>query len=115
MLGSPLARVAAFAALLTLLLVGWEQGASRDLREDAIAELDASLEQTARAVAEELDGRAIDAIPGEQLVALADRAGRLAGVRVTLIDSAGILRADTEVAAANLAGIENHAQREEVI
>ena len=115
MLGSPLARTAAFAALLTLLLVGFEQCASRDLRVDAVAELDASLEQTARAVAAELDGRAIGAIPAEELAALADRAGRLAGVRVTLIDPAGFLRADSEVMAANLAGIESHAQREEVI
>ncbi len=115
MLGSSLARTAAFAALLTLLLVGFEQCASRDLRVDAVAELDASLEQTARAVAEELDGHAIGTVPAGELGALADRAGRLAGVRVTLIDAAGSLRADSEVADANLPEIENHAQREEVI
>jgi two-component system phosphate regulon sensor histidine kinase PhoR len=115
MLGSTLARTAAFAALLTLVLVGFEQCASRDLREEAIAELDRSLEETARAVAEELRGRAVDAIPGAELAALAARTGRLAGVRVTLIDAKGFLRADSEIAAANLAGIENHAEREEVI
>jgi two-component system, OmpR family, phosphate regulon sensor histidine kinase PhoR len=115
MLGSPLARIAAFAALLTVILVGWEQCASRDLRADAVAELDTSLEQTARAVAAALDGRAIGATRAEELAALADRAGQLAGVRVTLIDPAGFLLADSEVAAGKLAGIENHAQREEVL
>jgi two-component system phosphate regulon sensor histidine kinase PhoR len=116
MLGSrPLARTAAFAALLTLLLVGWEQCASRDLRAEAIAELDTSLEQTARAVAAALEGRAIDAVPAPELAALAERAGHFAGVRVTLIDTAGSLRAATEMTAANPEGIESDAQREEVI
>ena len=115
MWGSPTARIAAFAALLTLVLVGWDQCASRDLHERALAEVDASLEQTARAVAAELGDRAIAAVPAAQLAALAEHAARYAGVRVTLIDTAGFLRADSEVTAANLAGIENHAQREEVI
>jgi len=115
MLGSPTARTAAFAALLTLLLVGWDQCASRDLHERALAEVDASLEETARAVAAELGDRAVAAVPKAELDALADHAARYAGVRVTLIDSSGFLRADSEVAAANLAGIENHAHREEVI
>ena len=114
MLGSPLARTAAFAALLTLVLVGWDQCASRDLNERALAEVDASLEQTARAIAGELGDRAVGAVPAAELAALADRVNRYAGVRVTLIDTDGLLRADSEVAAANLAGIENHAQREEV-
>src|SRR5213593_294406 len=114
MLGSPLARTAAFAALLTVLLVGWEQCASRDLRAKAVAQLDVSLEETARAVAAELGGRAVGAVPAAQLAEIANRAGRAAGVRVTLIDADGFLRADTEVAAAQLAGIENHAHREEV-
>jgi two-component system phosphate regulon sensor histidine kinase PhoR len=115
MLGSPLARIAAFAALLTVVLVGWEQCASRDLRSDAVAELDASLEQTARAVAAALDGRGIGAIPAQELAALAARTGQLAGVRVTLIDPAGFVRADSEVTDANLPAIESHTQREEVI
>ncbi|TMA33703.1 MAG: PAS domain-containing sensor histidine kinase [Deltaproteobacteria bacterium] len=114
MLGSPLARTAAFAALLTVLLVGWEQCASRDLRAKAVAQLDVSLEETARAVAAELGGRAVGAVPAAQLAEIANRAGRAAGVRVTLIDADGFVRADTEVAAAQLAGIENHAHREEV-
>src|SRR5262245_56228024 len=107
MLGSPLTRTAAFAALLTLALVGWDQCASRDLHERALVEVDASLEQTARSVAAELDGRAIAALPADRLGALASSAARFAGVRVTLIDADGVLRADSEVAAANLAGIEN--------
>src|ERR1700741_4448264 len=102
MLGSPLARTAAFAALLTLLLVGWEQCASHDLRADAVAELDASLEQTARAVAEELHGRAVGSVSAAELHALANHAARLAGARVTLIDAAGSLRADSEVSDENL-------------
>src|SRR5262245_35958280 len=115
MLGSQLTRTAAFAALLTLLLVGWEQCASRDLRANAVAELDDSLEQTARAVAEELGGRAVGAVPPAELHELAYRAARLAGMRVTLIDTDGSLRADSEVSDTNLPAIENHAKREEVI
>jgi two-component system, OmpR family, phosphate regulon sensor histidine kinase PhoR len=115
MLGSPLARTAAFAALLTLVLVGWDQCASRDLNERALADVDASLEHTARAVAADLGDRAITAIPAAELAALAEHAARHAGVRVTLIDAQGYLRADSEVVTANLAGIENHAHREEVI
>src|SRR5262249_48027408 len=115
MLGSPLARTAAFAALLTLVLVGWDQCASRDLHERALAQVDVSLEQTARAVAADLGDRAVAAVSKDELTALAEHAARYAGVRVTLIDADGFLRADSEVAAANLAGIENHAHREEVI
>jgi two-component system phosphate regulon sensor histidine kinase PhoR len=113
--GSPLTRTAAFAALLTVVLVGWEQCASRDLHADAIAQADAALEQTARAVVEELGGRGIEAVPVGQLSELARRASRVAGVRITLIDAAGTMRADSEVHDANLGAIENHAQREEVI
>jgi two-component system, OmpR family, phosphate regulon sensor histidine kinase PhoR len=65
-------------------------------------------------VAELGDGQ-LAALTDEQLAALAERAARLAGVRVTLLDADGNLRADSEVASANLYGIENHAQREEVI
>jgi two-component system phosphate regulon sensor histidine kinase PhoR len=115
MLRSPLARTAVFAALLTVLLVGWEQCASHDLNTKAVAELDVSLEQTARAVAAELGGRAVGAVPAAELAVLADRSARLAGVRVTLLDATGAVRADSEVAAANLPAIENHAEREEVI
>src|SRR5258706_3507164 len=114
MLGSPLARTAAFAALLTVLLVGFEQCASRDLREQSVGELDASLERTARAIAAELGDRALDARRDDELAALAERSARLSGVRVTLIDAAGSLRADSDVVAANLHGIENHGEREEV-
>jgi two-component system phosphate regulon sensor histidine kinase PhoR len=115
MLGSPLARTAAFAALLTLVLVGWDQCASRSLHERALAELDVSLEETARAIAAELGDRAIAEIPKEQLAALVANAAHHARARVTLIDAEGVLRADSEVTARNLPAIENHAHREEVI
>src|SRR5258706_473096 len=101
-------------ALLPVLIVGFEQCASRDLREQSVGELDASLERTARAIAAELGDRALDARRDDELAALAERSARLAGVRVTLIDAAGSLRADSDVVAANLHGIENHAEREEV-
>src|SRR5688572_12438499 len=102
MLGSPTARTAAFAALLTLVLVGWDQCASRDLHERALADADASLEATARAVAAELGDRGIAAVPAPELASIADRAGRSSGVRVTLIDANGFVRADSEVTATNL-------------
>ena len=55
--GSPLARTAAFAALLTIVLVGWDQCASRGLHERALAEVDVALEQSARAIADQLGDR----------------------------------------------------------
>jgi two-component system, OmpR family, phosphate regulon sensor histidine kinase PhoR len=113
--GSPLTRAAACAALLTLLLVGWERCASRDLRADALAQLDARLEQTATAVVAELGGQGVDSAPPDELTALAHRTAREAGVRVTLIGTTGQLRADSEVIDANLASVENHASREEVV
>src|SRR5262245_38970618 len=113
--GSPLTRIAACAALLTLVLVGWEQCASRDMRVEAIAQVDAQLEQTALAIAAELGSRAVDAVSSDELSALVHRAAREAGVRVTLIGGSGQVRADSDVFDANLASVENHAAREEVI
>lgn len=46
--------------------------------------------------------------------ALADELGRLAGARVTVIRKDGVVLGDSEVEAAALAGVENHAARPEV-
>ncbi len=45
----------------------------------------------------------------------ADRLGRLGRVRVTLIAADGAVLGDSEVAAADLRTLENHAQREEIV
>lgn len=46
--------------------------------------------------------------------ALADRLGAALGVRVSFIDAAGVVRGDSEVTAAALRDVENHATRPEV-
>jgi hypothetical protein len=115
MIGSPLRRAAAFAATLTLLLLGFEQWMLRDLRSGEMDLLDARLERMARAISDELDGAPLaDAAP-ERLTDLARRVAGVADVRVTLIDDAGVVRADSDVYASHLASIENHGARAEVL
>src|SRR5437879_2676828 len=71
-----------------------------------------SLESAAR--------RAVGALPPDPaahpggIPALADSLGRLLGARVTLIDSSGVVRGDSEVPRAALSAVENHADRPEV-
>ncbi len=115
MLGRPLSRAAAFAALLTLLLVGWEQCASRDLRARELARLDQALERHARELARWLGEAPPDTLTSKQLAERVDASARAAGVRVTLIDPDGRVRVDSDVYASRLPGIENHAGREEVV
>jgi len=115
MIGSPLRRAAAFAAALTLLLVGFEQWALRDLRHEELARLDGSLERTARTLTEALGGASLAEAAPERLAELARRAAGIAEVRVTLIDAAGVVRADSDVYGTHLAAIENHGGREEVL
>jgi two-component system phosphate regulon sensor histidine kinase PhoR len=114
MFGSALTRTAAFTALLTVLLVGWERCASRDLRSSGLAELDRSLESIAREVEAGLEGRPIDAVSTDALTALADRAARDHGVRVTIVDASGAVRSDSHVRVERLPAIENHGRRVEV-
>ena len=120
MIGSPLGRAAAFAALLTLLLLAWEQWSFRDLRAAEVDRLDRALEQIARAVAAEVAARddrggVGGASPApERLAEWIDEAAAVAGARITVIDAAGVVRADSDVLPSHLSAIGNHGAREEV-
>src|ERR1041385_1659999 len=83
--------------------------AERSLRGDLERDVGASLEAEARLV------RA--ALPADSLEwpAFVTRFGTAGGLRVTLIDRSGRVRADTDVPAAELPTVENHAGRPEVM
>jgi signal transduction histidine kinase len=53
--------------------------------------------------------------PGVDSDALANRLGRLTGHRVTLVDSSGVVRGDAEFDGDELAHLENHATRPEIV
>lgn len=61
-------------------------------------------------------GRLVSALIGDGAFSdsLADELGRLAGARVTLISPDGTVRGDSEVPAARIPSVENHAARPEV-
>ncbi|HEV8612553.1 MAG TPA: hypothetical protein VGQ73_03520, partial [Gemmatimonadales bacterium] len=82
--------------------------AERALRGDLERDLEASLTRQAELVRQ--------AFPADSLQwpAFAQRLGAAAGVRITLIDRDGRVRADTDVPPAELAQVENHADRPEV-
>jgi two-component system phosphate regulon sensor histidine kinase PhoR len=69
------------------------------------------LERGARAISHQI---AVDRVPAERAQDLAETLGNLLGERVTLIDSAGWVRGDSEVELARLPSVENHATRPEV-
>jgi two-component system phosphate regulon sensor histidine kinase PhoR len=83
--------------------------AERSLRGDLERDVGASLEAEARLV------RA--ALPADSLEwpAFVTRFGTAGGLRITLIDRSGRVRADTDVPAAELSTVENHAGRPEVM
>ena len=85
------------------------------LREERVWLVARHVEDLERAAA-----RAAVAVPADStarpggLPALADTLGALLGVRVTLLDSTGVVVGDSEVPRAALAAVENHASRPEV-
>ncbi|HET9327172.1 MAG TPA: ATP-binding protein, partial [Candidatus Eisenbacteria bacterium] len=72
----------------------------------------AALERRARGLAREMETGRLDRAGDPQ--DLAAVLGDVLGLRVTLIDSLGAVRGDSEVPRARLAGVENHASRPEV-
>ena len=112
MFARPLTRAAAFAALLTLLLVAVEPFGFEQLRDADLEELDARLEGVAHELASALPRDWQDAAPDD--LAAVDAAARYAGVRVTLLAESGTIVADSEIAPARLASIENHGDRDEI-
>lgn len=111
MLGRPLTRAAAFAALLTLLLIAAEPFGYRQLRENDLARLDARLEHVARAIAANLGPGGIGGPRAAEALA---SAARYADIRVTLIEDAGRVLADSEIEPQRIDSVQNHGEREEV-
>lgn len=83
--------------------------ADRGLRADLERGMGGSLERQAALLRE--------ALPADSMhwTGFAARFGAAGGVRVSLIDRSGSVRADTDVSPAELAGVENHAGRPEVV
>jgi two-component system phosphate regulon sensor histidine kinase PhoR len=106
-----LVALAALAALV-LLAAGW--AAERGLRVRERARIERELERDARLVRELLAGQQLVAERREALQEAALRASRAASVRVTVVARDGTVLADSNVSAADLAVLENHAARPEV-
>jgi two-component system phosphate regulon sensor histidine kinase PhoR len=64
-------------------------------------------------LAEDMAEREPGGLNRENADALADRIGKILGVRVTIISPDGIVLGDSEVAKADLAKVENHSTRPE--
>ena len=98
--------VGALVLLVVTALLWAEQG--RWVRATHVA----ALEQRAAGLARQLEGGHISGAQDPE--ALAETMGKILGLRVTLIDSVGEVRGDTEVPRGRLAAVENHAGRPEV-
>jgi two-component system, OmpR family, phosphate regulon sensor histidine kinase PhoR len=74
------------------------------------------LEQNARTEVARVAALIREALPGDSLdwPGFAERFGKAAGLRLTIIDRSGRVRADTDVPEAELSRVENHADRPEV-
>jgi signal transduction histidine kinase len=79
--------------------------------------LRADLERDVRASLERQAGLLREALPADSLqwVGFVERFGAAGGVRVSLIDRSGRVRADTDVPPAELPQVENHSTRPEVM
>jgi two-component system phosphate regulon sensor histidine kinase PhoR len=84
------------------------------LRARELAQLEQSLRQRAALVAENAAGVPFRLEEASRLDALADRAGRAAGARVTLISVDGTVVGDSDVSLQRLPSVENHGGRPEV-
>jgi two-component system, OmpR family, phosphate regulon sensor histidine kinase PhoR len=82
--------------------------ADRWLRADLDRDVQVDLERRA--------GLLREALPADSLewLSFAQRFGAAGGVRISLVDRSGRVRADTDVAPAELSGVENHGGRPEV-
>jgi two-component system, OmpR family, phosphate regulon sensor histidine kinase PhoR len=110
-------RLRLAAALVSLVLVVaavFGVVADRGMEERARAHLSETLDANARLAAELLGPDPFEPARRSETLARVGAIGRAAGVRVTLIDSHGVVVADSDVSPEALAGVENHAQRPEV-
>jgi two-component system phosphate regulon sensor histidine kinase PhoR len=88
--------------------------ADRTLRRDQLGEVERSLVERARLVADQAQSIPFDVSERSALDALADRTGRAGSMRVTLIAPDGAVLGDSQVPLERLAAVESHADRPEV-
>ena len=100
--------VAGIVIVLLVTLLALVLLAERSLRGDLTRDLQSALTRQAMLVRE---GLPADSLEWQRFV---QRFGAAGTVRITLVDAAGRVRADTDVPPAELAGVENHADRPEV-
>ena len=101
-------------ALLVVAVVAAVGGlAERGLRSRELGRIEQSLADNANLVRELLRGARPATVEGYD--ALADAAGAAVGARVTLIERGGRVVGDSEVPVSLLSGLQNHAQRPEVV
>jgi len=111
---SQLILMSMITGLVVLVIVVSGAIAERSLREREMANIARSLERRAALVRELASEVGFDVGQREALDAIADRAQRASGARVTLIDSSGVVLGDSDVAFDKLGGMESHADRPEV-
>jgi two-component system phosphate regulon sensor histidine kinase PhoR len=105
--------LAAFAATSLALLVSTIL-VEQSMRASLLRDIESTLTNEARLTAELLAHRDLVG-PLADADAEADALGRAIGARVTLIAADGTVLGDSEVAAADLPALENHATRDEVV
>jgi two-component system phosphate regulon sensor histidine kinase PhoR len=88
--------------------------AERRLRARTVAEIERSLFERAELVRVSLRDIPLEPAYREELDAVADRTGRVAHARVTLIGADGWVLGDSEIPVGELSEVENHADRPEV-
>jgi two-component system phosphate regulon sensor histidine kinase PhoR len=103
--------VVATAVVLGVLLLLAGPALERRARDDAFSSLLAESRLMARVVEDALAG----GTPGAELDRLVDAAAREVDARVTIIDTAGRVLADSSLSGAELQTVENHGGRPEVV
>jgi two-component system phosphate regulon sensor histidine kinase PhoR len=111
---SQLKLMAALAGLVVFVVAVSGLVAQRGLKSREIERSARSLEARASLVRELISGSDLESGDYPRFDAIADRAGRAAGVRVTLIDASGVVVGDSDVPLDRLAMLENHRDRPEV-
>ncbi len=106
--------VFAFSGLVLIVVTLFGVLAERGLRERTVDDIERSLFQRAELARVLLAGTPFEPSYREALGAVADRAGRAAHARVTLIAPDGRVVGDSEIPIAELSEVANHADRPEI-
>jgi len=111
---SQLKLMAALSGLVVLIVGVSGLVAQRGLKNREIERTARALEARASLIRELIHGRDLDTGGRAYFDAIADRAGKAAGARVTLIDPSGAVVGDSDVPLERLPMVENHGDRPEV-